>query len=305
MRQACQRYLALCVLVPLVLCASAASAITLGQLDDFEDGTTEGWSEGLFSPNPPINMSTGGPEGAGDNYLSNTSSGEFLTAGGRMLMFNTTTWTGNFVAAGVTMVHLRLANFGTTPLAVRVAFEGAVSQMASTTAFALPPDGVWYVATFGLGPADLTVVGGVATTTAILSDVTMMRILSRAGGPGWQGDEIAGTLGVDRIEAAAASGVGDPPAPTAARLLAAPNPFTGSTLIQFTLDRSGPLRVDVFDLSGRRVRTLRNSAVAGAGRHSVAWDGRNDQGVRLPAGSYFIRLRGSGVDGSRKVLLSH
>lgn len=67
--------------------------VTAGQVDDFEDGTVQGWMEGAISPNPPTNIATGGPAGAGDNFLQNISvipvSG---TVGRRMAMFNTAQW---------------------------------------------------------------------------------------------------------------------------------------------------------------------------------------------------------------------
>ena len=58
-----------------VLISGAALAIGAGQVDDFEDGTVQGWSEGGPSPNPPVNIATGGPDGADDNYLRNAASG--------------------------------------------------------------------------------------------------------------------------------------------------------------------------------------------------------------------------------------
>lgn len=279
------------VLGLLALLAPVTSfAITAGQLDDFEDGTTAGWSEGAFSTNPPVNVGTGGPDGALDNYVSNTSNGEFLSPGGRMTMFNTAQWTGDFVSAGISSIQMRLANFGTTPLAIRIAFEGAITQISSTNAFNLPPDGSWYTATFGLGPGDLSVVGGAATVNAVLADVTMMRILSRSGGPGWQGDEIAGVMGVDRVLAMVPSAVGETPVPGGAHLGAAPNPFAGSTKISFTLAREGSARLQVFDIGGRSVRGLFSGRHLSTGAHSIEWDGRDDSGRLLPAGTYWIRL---------------
>ena len=60
----------------LLASATPLAAVTLGQQDTFSDGSTQGWSEGLVSPNPPTNIATGGPAGAGDRYLQNISSGE-------------------------------------------------------------------------------------------------------------------------------------------------------------------------------------------------------------------------------------
>ena len=57
---------------------SQASGAVIGQVDNFEDGTTQGWVVGLLgapSPAPPQNIPNGGPLGAGDNYLQLTSVG--------------------------------------------------------------------------------------------------------------------------------------------------------------------------------------------------------------------------------------
>ncbi|PWB73274.1 MAG: hypothetical protein C3F15_10055, partial [Holophagae bacterium] len=78
--------------------AVPAWAVDPLQVDDFEDGTTMGWEEGAPSPNPPVNVADGGPGGAGDAYLENTSSGG-TGAGSRMVMFNNAQWTGDYVAA--------------------------------------------------------------------------------------------------------------------------------------------------------------------------------------------------------------
>ena len=68
-----------------------------------------------------------------------------------------------------------------------------------------------------------------------------------------------------------------------------PNPFRGATDLFFGLRSGGRVRLDVWDSSGRRVRTLLDEELA-AGSHSAAWSGSDDDGRRLPAGLYFVRL---------------
>jgi hypothetical protein len=68
-----------------------------------------------------------------------------------------------------------------------------------------------------------------------------------------------------------------------------PNPFNPRTTIAWALPQDGPVRVDVFDLAGRRVRVLREgAAVAGPG--SVSWDGRDGAGRPLAAAAYLVRV---------------
>jgi hypothetical protein len=92
-------------------------------------------------------------------------------------------------------------------------------------------------------------------------------------------------------------------APAAAVLLPNyPNPFNPSTTIRWDQAVAGRAEIAVFDLAGRRVRTL----VAGerpAGRQRAAWDGRDDRGRAMPAGVYLCRLRMNGAAESRSLTL--
>ena len=92
--------------------------------------------------------------------------------------------------------------------------------------------------------------------------------------------ELSSLLAVDPRSRVAAGG---------ALLQNTPNPFGLRTSIGFTLARSGRVRLGVFDLAGRRVRSLLEGE-RGAGRHDVAWDGRDDAGRAVRAGSYRYRL---------------
>jgi hypothetical protein len=69
----------------------------------------------------------------------------------------------------------------------------------------------------------------------------------------------------------------------------APNPFVGRTLLRFSLNDDGNVRARVYDVAGRVVRQLLEGNI-GRGPHAVAWDGLDQQGARLPAGIYFVRV---------------
>ncbi len=84
--------------------------------------------------------------------------------------------------------------------------------------------------------------------------------------------------------------------------VARPNPFNACATIQFTIEKGGIAEITVYDVSGRRVRTLVNSFVP-AGVHEVIWDGRNDSGGRVASGLYLYRLRTGGVVETRKMVL--
>ena len=66
------------------------------------------------------------------------------------------------------------------------------------------------------------------------------------------------------------------------------NPTRGETQIQYSVARSGPIRLAVVDISGRLAATLVDG-IHIPGRYQVAWDGTNE-GQRLAAGLYFVRL---------------
>ena len=81
-----------------------------------------------------------------------------------------------------------------------------------------------------------------------------------------------------------------------------PNPFHQSAIIRFAERSPGPVRVDVFDLSGRRVRKLLNQSRSPAGSSSVSWDGRDENGSKVADGVYLARL--IGVSGCRCLRLA-
>ncbi len=81
-----------------------------------------------------------------------------------------------------------------------------------------------------------------------------------------------------------------------------PNPFNPVTRIAFALDRNGPVRLEVFDLQGRLVRTLADEPMT-AGDHTVLWDGRADGGQPAASGTYVYRLTANDQMLSRKMTL--
>ena len=76
-----------------------------------------------------------------------------------------------------------------------------------------------------------------------------------------------------------------------------PNPFNPDITIQAKVREPGELKIDIFNLSGRRVKTLANSTI-GVGSHSFKWDSSND-----PSGMYFFKLTIGKTTKIRKALL--
>jgi hypothetical protein len=71
---------------------------------------------------------------------------------------------------------------------------------------------------------------------------------------------------------------------------ARPNPFRGTVSLTFSIPRTGPVRLSIHDVSGRRVRDLVDEGLA-PGRYPIVWDGRDQAGRRSPSGVYFARLQ--------------
>lgn len=76
-----------------------------------------------------------------------------------------------------------------------------------------------------------------------------------------------------------------------------PNPFNPETKIEFTLPRSGYIELTVFDLMGRKVRTLIERTMA-SGDHTV-----NFNSEELPSGTYIYRLKTSSGVITKKLTL--
>jgi flagellar hook assembly protein FlgD len=74
------------------------------------------------------------------------------------------------------------------------------------------------------------------------------------------------------------------------RPVVSPNPVRTQAAISFATSRRGPIRAEIFDASGRRVRRLTGDGEYAAGLHTFALDGRDDRGSSLPAGMYFFRI---------------
>lgn len=69
-----------------------------------------------------------------------------------------------------------------------------------------------------------------------------------------------------------------------------PSPFAKSTVIEYELVTPGHVRLDIYDKTGRMVRTLVHGERS-SGFHRIAWDGLNESGEMVPQGIYFSRLR--------------
>lgn len=194
-----------------IVCLSAgrASAVSIGLVDTFEDGTTDNWRINLLGMGnntfQPVNVTSDGPAGLDDNYMLMTSSG-LAGAGGRLVALNPAQWAGDYVAAGIRKISMDVNNLGSTDLFLRLLFEDPMGappeNEAFTTSVFLPAGSGWTTISFLVDPGNLIVEEGSALNA--LQNATILRIFSNpeAEGPD-EAEPIAAMLGVDNIEAVA------------------------------------------------------------------------------------------------------
>jgi hypothetical protein len=213
------------VMAAAVLWAAPAGAqVTAGQVDDFEDGTTEGWivggAPGVVHPTPPANVASGGPAGAADNYLRLTAIGGG-GPGSRLSAYNGSQWTGDYLAAGITGISMDLRNFGPDEVTLRLLLLGGpfgpmgpAHIAVTTTGVTLSPGGTWTSAFFPLTmPGALNVLVG--TAAGALSNAVELRLFHNPipvfGGPGGNSSPaVTTTVGVDNVRAIGVAVVPEP-----------------------------------------------------------------------------------------------
>lgn len=83
---------------------------------------------------------------------------------------------------------------------------------------------------------------------------------------------------------------------------AVPNPASCGSRISYCLGKADHVTVTIYDVSGKKVRTLVNGAVS-TGWHKTNWDGTDDRGEEVASGVYFCILRTETATVSRKLVL--
>jgi subtilisin family serine protease len=156
-----------------------------------------------------------------------------------------------------------------------LAAEWSVGSTAAAAGSGTPMNG-----TFGAPSVEVTV------------DLPTEAFTSRRQSLWLRGQDSAGRWGPAAELPVIVNGAADVEEPAVVNFLspASPNPFsTGGTAIRFGVAQAGEVRLEVFNVVGRRVRTLSRGSLP-AGGHAVAWDGSDDSGRAVPPGVYFVRL---------------
>ena len=203
------RFLTFCFVFILgLVCTNHVHAqIFAGLTADFEDNTTQGFGVGGAGVPPSL-------FGIDGNFVLQNESLGGQGANSAQLIQNQTTFTGDFIAAGITGISATVAVDPTSdgPLFLRLAFTdnaaGPGTGFSTAEALVVQNDGEFVDLFFEINDTALVNVPdtGTASFNDVLSNVDRLRILAAESGPsyvvnGSNGDRLASTLFIDNIVA--------------------------------------------------------------------------------------------------------
>jgi len=154
---------------------SACLAVTLGQVDDFQDDTAQNW--GTPGNTVVTNLADAGPAGIGDNALN-------VVMNSRAVIFNQDQqWSGDWTAANIQSITMDVRSLDNNDLTIWLGISkgapsggGGGDTYVTSTSQSVPGDGLWYAISFPVTATDFSNFSGTDPVTA-LQDVTQFRIL--------------------------------------------------------------------------------------------------------------------------------
>jgi len=81
-----------------------------------------------------------------------------------------------------------------------------------------------------------------------------------------------------------------------------PNPFNPVTTIRYGLPKDSEVKITIFDISGRKIKTIIDSKQQ-AGWYDMQWNGINDQNVQVSSGMYLYKMTADNYTQTKKILL--
>ncbi len=177
------------------------ATLFIGQIDNFQNSTTEGWRIGQSGG--PVNISNGGDAGTGDAFLRYVA--DAANASGKMIIFNDNQWRGNYLNAGIQSISAYVKNPSSSQFNLRLAFGTTTSAQggnwfSSTNSIDINAGSDWTKISFPITESDLTSVSGSGTFNSVMSNVGSLRILSSST-PSNRGATLSATLEIDDITA--------------------------------------------------------------------------------------------------------
>ena len=82
-----------------------------------------------------------------------------------------------------------------------------------------------------------------------------------------------------------------------------PNPFNPETQIRFSIGSTESVKLTIYDMMGRQVRSLISGESFSAGFHVANWNGLNNSGKKVPSGMYIYRIKAGNFIADKKMLL--
>jgi hypothetical protein len=82
-----------------------------------------------------------------------------------------------------------------------------------------------------------------------------------------------------------------------------PNPFNPVTNIAYSVQQAGPVTIEVYNISGKLVKTLLNEEINAGVSGTVVWDGTDDHGQKCASGVYFARVNTPELTESHKMVM--
>jgi hypothetical protein len=89
--------------------------------------------------------------------------------------------------------------------------------------------------------------------------------------------------------------------PVTTQLKIAPNPFSNSTTISFSLSQSQKASITIFDINGRSIKTLGNRQMQ-AGTHQLVWNAKDEKGNAVGSGMYLLKLQAGNYTETKKIV---
>ena len=271
----------------------AAAQPVVGFVENFHaaDGTA-GWTGGSLTSNP----GTGGVDGPGDGFLRVATPAEANLGSNSSL---SAAFAGDYAAAGVNQIRLWFNDIEIDDALELHLLIGNGTNFWQRNAGFLPPHDAWAEFVVDLdGPTGWTRTHGLSGTfQEALQTADRIHVRHDLAPYVMSPNPIKGDYGMDKVTLASRT-VGVEPRPGAVRPLDLrapyPNPSRGPVTFAMVQHRPAEVRIEIVDVSGRRIRTASLPA-AGAGPRTWLWDGLDASGNRVPPGAY--RVRATGPDG--------
>ena len=83
-----------------------------------------------------------------------------------------------------------------------------------------------------------------------------------------------------------------------------PNPFNPSTRIQFAVPQTEKVKLEVYDIQGRLIKTLVDYELYQPGKYEVSWNGIDNKGNRVASGVYFAKMQAGKFAHTKKMIMN-